>query len=151
MLTQDQEDLRVSSNRVQFLESSLDPLQAFYDAALNEKEELRSEIEQWERDYESLEDKAAIEVSWDFLNTCHDTLMEASWEGFDLDTEITKIKETIEKTQQNQGFSSPAVDIPEGDEVTPSEATVQSPSTQVVPPATDDVILHPTSSDSAPH
>ncbi|XP_070002677.1 uncharacterized protein [Nicotiana sylvestris] len=133
-LTQAQKDLRVSSNRVQFLESSLAPLQDSYDAALTKKEELRSEIEQWERDYEVLEDKAVVEVSWAFLNTRHDTLMEARREGFELAAEIAKIKETIEKTQQ----------------ITPGEATVQSPFGQVVSPTTDDAILHPTGSDSAP-
>ncbi|XP_019256296.1 PREDICTED: tropomyosin-like [Nicotiana attenuata] len=149
-LTQAQEDLRVSSNRVQFLESSLAPLQASYDVALAEKEELGNKIEHWERDYEALEDKAAVEVSWAFLNTRHGTLMEASREGFDLATEIAKIKETIEKTQQSQSFSSPVADISEGDEVTPGEAVVQSPSAQVVPPASDDTMLHPTGSNSAP-
>ncbi|XP_070003344.1 tropomyosin-2-like [Nicotiana sylvestris] len=46
-LTQTQEDLRVSSDKVKFLESSLAPLQSSYDAALNEREELKSEIDHW--------------------------------------------------------------------------------------------------------
>lgn len=115
---------------------------------MNEK--LRNEIEHWERDYEALEDKVAVEVSWDFLNTRHDALMEASREGFDLAAEIAKIKETIEKTQQSQSFSSPVTDIPEGDEVTPGEAAIQSPSAQVTLPASDDPALRPTGSVSAP-
>nr|XP_009798598.1 PREDICTED: uncharacterized protein LOC104244799 [Nicotiana sylvestris] len=77
-LTPTQEDLHVSSDKVRFLESSLAPLQSSYDAALAEREELKNEIDQWERDYEVLEDKAAVEVSWDILNTRHDTLVEAS-------------------------------------------------------------------------
>ncbi|XP_019240646.1 PREDICTED: uncharacterized protein LOC109220639 [Nicotiana attenuata] len=100
-LTQAQEDLQVSSDKVKFLESSLAPLQSSYDAALAEREELKSEIDQWERDYEALEDKAGVEVSWAILNTHHDTLVEASQEGFNLDPELAKIKETIEKTQQS--------------------------------------------------
>ncbi|XP_070003313.1 uncharacterized protein [Nicotiana sylvestris] len=48
-LTQTQEDLRVSSDKVKFLESSLAPLQSSYDAALAEKEELKIEIDHWER------------------------------------------------------------------------------------------------------
>ncbi|XP_070013884.1 uncharacterized protein [Nicotiana sylvestris] len=94
-LTQAQEDLRMSSDRVQFLENSLTPLQASYDAILTKKEKLRNEIEHWERDYEALEDKTVVEVSWAFLNARHNTLMEASQEGFDLAVEIAKIKETI--------------------------------------------------------
>ncbi|XP_070002044.1 uncharacterized protein [Nicotiana sylvestris] len=77
-LTQTQEDLRESSEK-------------------NEK--LKSKLADWERDYEILEDKIAIEVSWEFLKSRHDTLIEVSQEKFNLESELAKIKETIEKTQ----------------------------------------------------
>ncbi|XP_019266948.1 PREDICTED: uncharacterized protein LOC109244335 [Nicotiana attenuata] len=63
ILIQTQEDLRVSFDKVRFLESSLALLRSSYDAALAEKEELKNEIDQWERDYEALEDKTATELS----------------------------------------------------------------------------------------
>ncbi|XP_070042857.1 interactor of constitutive active ROPs 1-like [Nicotiana tomentosiformis] len=48
MLTQAQEDLNASTDKVQFLKSSL--IQAAYEALEAEKEELKAEIEQWEKD-----------------------------------------------------------------------------------------------------
>jgi len=117
---------------------------------LNEKDELRAEVEQRGKYYESLEDKAVVDVSWAFLNTRLETLMEVSREGFDLDAEIAKTKEMIEKTLQSQSFSSPEVGIPEGDEIAPGEAVVQSSPAQVALPSGDDATLHPTGSDSAP-
>ncbi|XP_070049512.1 interactor of constitutive active ROPs 1-like [Nicotiana tomentosiformis] len=95
MLTQAQEDLCASSNKIQFLERSLAPLQTSYDAALTEKAELEAEVEQWERDYEALEDKSTLDISWAFLNTRLETLMEANQDGFDLTAEIAKTKESI--------------------------------------------------------
>ncbi|XP_070015803.1 uncharacterized protein [Nicotiana sylvestris] len=148
-LTQTQEDLRVSSNKVKFLESSLAPLQSSYDAALAEREELKSEIEHWEKDYEALEDKAAVEASWVTLNTRHDTLMEVSQEGFNLDAELVKIKDTIEKTQQSQSFSSPMADTPENVKADPGAVDVPAPSDQIEPSTIDDAILN-SSSELAP-
>lgn len=58
---------------------------------------LKNQIDQWEKGYEILEDKTAIEVSWAILNTRHDTLMEASQEGFNLDAKLVKIKEAIDQ------------------------------------------------------
>ncbi|XP_070020411.1 uncharacterized protein [Nicotiana sylvestris] len=98
-LTQTQEDLRESSDKVRFLESSHASLQTSYDSALAENEKLKNEIVDWERDYEILEDKTAIEVSWAFLNSRHDTLVEVNQENFNLESELAKIKETIEKTR----------------------------------------------------
>nr|XP_009761665.1 PREDICTED: uncharacterized protein LOC104213816 [Nicotiana sylvestris] len=148
-LTQAQEDLRASSYNVQFLERSLAPLKASYDASLIERETLKAEIEQWERDYEPLEDKSTLDVSWAFLNMRIETLIEASQEGFDLTAEIAKAKETIEKTQQSQNFSSPEVDVSEGDELTPREVGVQASSAQVVSsPDTDDALLDSASLDA---
>ncbi|XP_070014800.1 uncharacterized protein [Nicotiana sylvestris] len=124
-LTQTQEDLRVSSDKVKFLESSLDTLQTSYDAALAEREDLKSELDHWERDYEARKDKTAVEASWAILNTRHDTLMEVSQEGFNLDAELAKIKETIEKTQQSQIFSSPMADTPKNVEANPGVVDAQ--------------------------
>jgi len=62
---------------------------------LAENEKLRNEIAYWERDYEILEDKTAIEVSWAFLNSRHDTLVEVSHENLNLESELAKIKESI--------------------------------------------------------
>ncbi|XP_009785147.1 uncharacterized protein [Nicotiana sylvestris] len=97
-LTQTQEDLRVSSDKVFSLESSHASLQRFYESALAENEKLRNKIADWERDYETLEDKTAIELSWAFLNSRHDTLVEVNQENFNLESKLAKIKETIEKT-----------------------------------------------------
>nr|XP_016437302.1 PREDICTED: uncharacterized protein LOC107763340 [Nicotiana tabacum] len=77
-LTQTQEYLWVSSDKVCSLESSHASLQSSYESALAKNEKLRNEIADWERDYEILEDKTAIEVSWAFLNSRHDTLIEVS-------------------------------------------------------------------------
>nr|XP_016467781.1 PREDICTED: myosin-1-like [Nicotiana tabacum] len=91
-LTQTQEDLRVSSDKVCSLENSHASLQASYESALAKNEKLRNEITDWERDYEILEDKTSIEVSWGFLNSLHDTLIEVSQENFNLKSELAKIK-----------------------------------------------------------
>ncbi|XP_070036501.1 uncharacterized protein [Nicotiana tomentosiformis] len=92
MLTQTQEDLRASTDKIQFLESSLAPLKTSYKASEAEKEELKTEIEQWEKDYEALEDQLTLGVSWAFLNTLFETLTEARQEGFDHNAEIAKAK-----------------------------------------------------------
>nr|XP_009796639.1 PREDICTED: uncharacterized protein LOC104243181 [Nicotiana sylvestris] len=86
-LTQAQEDLRVSSDKVCSLENSHASLQASYESALAKNEKLKNEIADWERDYEILEDKSVIEVSWAFLNSHSDTLVEDSQENFNLESE----------------------------------------------------------------
>ncbi|XP_070017616.1 uncharacterized protein [Nicotiana sylvestris] len=110
--TQNQEDLRVSSDKVCSLKSSHASLQSSYESALAENEELRNEIADWERDYEILEDKTVTEES-----------------------ELAKIKETIEKTQQNQDFSSPVAEVSENVE---DNTSIPTPSSQVEPDAADD-------------
>ncbi|XP_070049635.1 uncharacterized protein [Nicotiana tomentosiformis] len=75
-LTQAQEDLRASADKIQFLESYFAPLKTSFDASEAEKEELRAEVDQWEKDYEALEDKLSLDVSWAFLNTRFETLIE---------------------------------------------------------------------------
>ncbi|XP_070003111.1 uncharacterized protein [Nicotiana sylvestris] len=118
-LAQTQEDLRVSSDK---------------ESALAENEKLKNEISDWERDYEILEDKSVIEVSWAFLNSHRDTLVEASQENFNLESELAKIKETIEKAQQNQDFSSPVAEASENVEI---DMGIPTPSSQVEPAAVE--------------
>ncbi|XP_070020678.1 tropomyosin-2-like [Nicotiana sylvestris] len=86
-LTQAQEDLRVSTDKVRALESSHASLQASYNSILAENEELKNEIADWEKDYEILEEKSGVEVSWAFLNSRRDTLIEASQENFNLESD----------------------------------------------------------------
>ncbi|XP_070029024.1 uncharacterized protein [Nicotiana sylvestris] len=150
-LTQAQEDLRASSDKVCALESYHTSLQASYTSALAENEKLKNEIDDWERDYEILEDKSAIEVSWAFLNSCHDTLVEASQETFNLESELAKINETIEKAQQTQDFPSPVAEASENVEVdtgipTPSSPVEPAIVNQVEPTAVDAPTSVPTSS-----
>jgi len=45
-----------------------------------------------------------LDVSWTFLNTRIETLMKASQDGFDLDAEITKVKEAIDKLSNVKAF-----------------------------------------------
>ncbi|XP_019234926.1 PREDICTED: protein NETWORKED 1B-like [Nicotiana attenuata] len=126
-LTQAQEDLRVSSDKVRALESSHASLQISYNSALTENEELKNEIAYWERDYETLEEKSAIEASWAFLNSRRDTLIEVGQENFNLESELAKINETIEKAQQTQDFPSPVVEASVNVEVNMGISTLPSP------------------------
>ena len=50
-LTQAQEDLKISADKVRALESSHASLQASHSSALAENEELKNEIAAWEKDY----------------------------------------------------------------------------------------------------
>ncbi|XP_070007448.1 tropomyosin-2-like [Nicotiana sylvestris] len=144
-LTQTQEDLRESSNKVCSLESSYASFQTFYDSALAENEKLKSEVAEREKDYEILEDKTAIEVSLAFLNTRHDTLAEVSQENFNLEVELAKIRETIEKTQQSQDFPSPVAETFGSIEDDIGTVSVPIPSSQLEPTAADDPALVPSS------
>ncbi|XP_070002431.1 uncharacterized protein [Nicotiana sylvestris] len=126
-LTQAQEELRVSADKVRASESSHASLQASYNSALAEYEELKNEIAVWEKDYETLEEKSAIEISWAFLNSRRDTLIEASQENFNLESELAKINETIEKAQQTQDFPSPVVEAPVNVEADMGIPTLSSP------------------------
>ncbi|XP_070015352.1 uncharacterized protein [Nicotiana sylvestris] len=132
-LTQTQMDLRASTDKIRALESSNAVLQISFNSTLAENEELKSEIAIWERDYELLEDKMVVEVSWTFLNSRRDALTEASQENVNLELELAKVMETIEKTQQPLDFPSPiiealVVEAPETDvalvQVPEVEATV---------------------------
>ncbi|XP_070008383.1 uncharacterized protein [Nicotiana sylvestris] len=142
-LTQAQEDLRFSSNKVCSLENFHAYLQTSYESALAENEKLKNEIADWERDYEILEDKSAIEVSWAFLNSRRDTLVEASQENFNWESELAKINETIEKTQQNQDFPSPVAEVSANVE---DDMDITTPSSQVEPAVVDVPASVPSSS-----
>jgi len=69
------------------------------------------------------------------LNTCFETLTEASQEGFELNAEIANDKETIEQTEQHQSFSTPNDEGSkgDGDGLTLGEADVQPSPSQVNP------------------
>ncbi|XP_070014537.1 uncharacterized protein [Nicotiana sylvestris] len=141
-LTQAQEDLRASSDKVCALESSHASLQASYTSALVENEKLKNEIAEWERNYEILEDKSAIEVNLTFLNR-HDTLVEASQKSFNLESELAKINETINMAQQTQEFPSLVVKASVNVEV---DTGIPTPSSPVEPAAVDAPTSVPTSS-----
>ncbi|XP_070015547.1 uncharacterized protein [Nicotiana sylvestris] len=117
-------------------------LQASYESALAENEKLKNEIADWKRDYEILEDKSAIEVSWAFLNSRRDILVEASQENFNLESELAKINATIEKAQQNQDFPSPVAEASTNVEV---DTGIPTPSSQVEPAAVDAPVVVPPS------
>ncbi|XP_009783345.1 uncharacterized protein [Nicotiana sylvestris] len=119
-LTQTQKDFRVSSDKVRSLENSYAFLQTSYDSALAENEKLTNKIADWERDYEILEDKTAIEMK----------------------SELAKIKETIEKTQHSQDFPSPVAEA-SGD--VEDDMGTPIPSSQIEPAAAEDPALVPSS------
>ncbi|XP_070019314.1 uncharacterized protein [Nicotiana sylvestris] len=123
-LTQTQEDLRVSSDKVCSLENSHASLQTSYESALAENKKLRNEIADYERDYGILEDKTTIE-------------------NFNLESELAKIKETIEKTQQNQDFSSPVAEASGNVE---DDTGIPTPSSEIEPATTDDPTSVPSTS-----
>ncbi|XP_070010423.1 tropomyosin-2-like [Nicotiana sylvestris] len=96
-------------------------------------------------------DKSAIEVSWAFLNSRRDTLVEASQETFDLESELAKINETIEKAQQTQDFPSLVDEASVNVEVdmgipTPSSPVEPAAVNPVEPAAVDASSSAPTSS-----
>lgn len=146
ILTQAQGDLHTTYEKVKFLEDTLEPLKVYYEYSKAEKEDLKAEIEQLEKDNEALEDKLTLDVSWAFLNACLDTLTEACHEGFDLEGEIAKAKYAIESTQQCQSFSTPEDESSKGDLSKDGSEADQvdahpSSSTQVNPSAPSDDAL----------
>lgn len=86
-----------------------------YEAFEAKKEDLRDEVDQLEKDYEALEDKLTLGVSWASLNIRLETLTKASQEGFDLEAKITKANDAIKSIQQCQSFSTPIVESSKGD------------------------------------
>ncbi|XP_075088865.1 uncharacterized protein LOC142170674 [Nicotiana tabacum] len=71
----------------------------------------------WEREYGLLEENFNIEVSWAFLKSRRDALMEATQENFDLQSELAKVLDTIEKSQQPVDTPSPALGTPGAEEL----------------------------------
>lgn len=109
------EKLRTSYEKIEFLESSLEPLKVSYDVAKAKKKNLRTEVDQWKKMYDALENKLVMDLSWTYLCTRFETLIEASQEGFDLNAEIAKAKEAIEVSQKGPSFSTPEEEYSGGD------------------------------------
>ncbi|XP_070007518.1 uncharacterized protein [Nicotiana sylvestris] len=107
------EKLSKASEDIRELKSLLDAKESYAGELVQNltqaQEDLRVSSDK-KRDYEILEDKFVIEVSWAFLNSRRDILVEASQENFNLEYELAKINETIEKTQQNQDSPSPVAE-----------------------------------------
>ncbi|XP_019250934.1 PREDICTED: uncharacterized protein LOC109229838 [Nicotiana attenuata] len=111
-------------------------------ALLAEKEayagELVQTLTQTQEDFRESSDKVLF-----LENSRHDTLVQVSQENFNLESELAKIKEALEKTQQNQDFSSPMAEVSEQVE----DDSIPTPSSQAEPPAAVDVpVLVPSSS-----
>nr|XP_009804768.1 PREDICTED: uncharacterized protein LOC104249934 [Nicotiana sylvestris] len=58
-----------------------------------------------------------IEVSWAFLKSCRDALTEAAQEDFDLQSELAKVVDTIEKSQQSTDTPSYVLEVPGTEEL----------------------------------
>ncbi|XP_070016673.1 uncharacterized protein [Nicotiana sylvestris] len=128
-LTQAQADLQTSSDEIQALKSSHASLEASLDSHLAENQILKNDLAMWEKEYGLLEENFNIEVSWAFLNSRRDALTEAAQEGFDLQSELAKVIDTIEKSQQSTDTPSPALEVPENVAIPASEgetSTTQS-------------------------
>ncbi|XP_070017165.1 HDA1 complex subunit 2-like [Nicotiana sylvestris] len=125
-LTQAQADLKISSDKVRTLESSHASLEASFESSLAENQVLKNDLAMWEREYELLEENFNIEVSWAFLNSHRDALIEASQENFDLNSELAKVLETIEKTQQPLDFPFPLIEAPVAEEPLNEEAVAMA-------------------------
>uniref|UniRef100_A0A1S4B9R1 Myosin heavy chain, fast skeletal muscle-like n=1 Tax=Nicotiana tabacum TaxID=4097 RepID=A0A1S4B9R1_TOBAC len=125
-LTQAQADLKISSDKVRTLESSHASLEASFESSLAENQVLKNDLAMWEREYELLEENFNIEVSWALLNSRRDALMEASQENFDLNSELAKVLETIERTQQPLDFPSPSIEAPVAEEPLNEEAVAMA-------------------------
>lgn len=111
-------DIRISSDKIRALESSHASLEASLDSHLAEHQVTKNDLATSEREYEALEkeynaleENFNIEVSWAFLNSFHDALMEAAQENFDLQYELSKVIDTIEKSQQPADTLSSALGL----------------------------------------
>ncbi|XP_019265847.1 PREDICTED: uncharacterized protein LOC109243376 [Nicotiana attenuata] len=90
-----QEELRASVDKIHALENSHTTLQSSYSSVL-----AKNEVATWEKDYELLKELTNIEVSWTFLKSHRDTLVEMGQENFNLESELAKVNEAIERAQQ---------------------------------------------------
>nr|XP_009798210.1 PREDICTED: uncharacterized protein LOC104244477 [Nicotiana sylvestris] len=102
-LTQAQADLQTSSDEIHALKT--------------EYQILKNDLAMWEKEYGLLEENFNIEVSWAFLKSRRDALTEAAQEGFDLQSELAKVIDTIEKSQQSTDTPSPALEVPGTEEL----------------------------------
>uniref|UniRef100_A0A1S3Z9J2 Myosin heavy chain, fast skeletal muscle-like n=1 Tax=Nicotiana tabacum TaxID=4097 RepID=A0A1S3Z9J2_TOBAC len=116
-LTQAHADLQTSSDEIRALKSSHASLEASLDSHLAEHQILKNDLAMWEREYGLLEENFNIEVSWAFLKSRRDALMEAAQESFDLQSELVKVLDTLEKSQQLVDTPSPALDTPGTEEL----------------------------------
>nr|XP_016485710.1 PREDICTED: uncharacterized protein LOC107806114 [Nicotiana tabacum] len=116
-LTQAQADLQTSSDEIHALKSSHASLEASLDSHLAEYQILKNDLAMWEKEYGLLEENFNIEVSWAFLKSRRDALTEAAQEGFDLQSELAKVIDTIEKSQQSTDTPSPALEVPGTEEL----------------------------------
>lgn len=93
----------------------MEPLKIFYNAVEAGKQNLWAEVDQLEREYEALEDKLTMDVSWAYLCTCFETLTEASQEDFDLEAKLGKARVSIEVSQHGQSLFTPEEESSRGD------------------------------------
>ncbi|XP_075088797.1 uncharacterized protein LOC142170660 [Nicotiana tabacum] len=122
-LTQAQADLQTSSDEIHALKSSHASLEASLDSHLAEHQILKNDLAMWEKEYGLLEENFNIEVSWAFLKSRRDALTEAAQEGFDLQSELAKVVDTIEKSQQSTDTPSLALEVPGTEELLNEEVT----------------------------
>ncbi|XP_075111807.1 uncharacterized protein LOC142181977 [Nicotiana tabacum] len=122
-LTQAQADLQTSSDEIHTLKSSHASLEASLDSHLAEHQILKNDLAMWEKEYGLLEENFNIEVSWAFLKSRRDALTEAAQEGFDLQSELAKVVDTIEKSQQSTDTPSPALEVPGTEELLNEKVT----------------------------
>ncbi|XP_019236972.1 PREDICTED: uncharacterized protein LOC109217203, partial [Nicotiana attenuata] len=134
-LTHAQNDLRISSDKIRALESSHASLEASLDSHLAEHQIMKNDLAMWEKEYKALEkeynaleENFNIDVSWAFLNSRRDALMEATQENFDLQSELAKVIDTIEKGQQPADTPSPAL------------GTIDTPSPALEAPGTEEFL-----------
>nr|XP_009801127.1 PREDICTED: myosin-6-like [Nicotiana sylvestris] len=116
-LTQAQADLRISTDKIRALKSSHASLEASFDTHLAEHQILKNDLTMSEREYGLLEENFNTEVSWAFLKSRRDALMEATQENFDLQSELAKVLDTIEKSQQPIDTPSPGLGTPGAEEL----------------------------------
>ncbi|XP_070010312.1 uncharacterized protein [Nicotiana sylvestris] len=104
-LTQAQEDLRISADKVRALECSHTSLQASHSSALAENEELKNDITAWGKDYEILEEKSVVE---DFPSPVDEVPVVEALMNFEADTGIMTISNPIEPVAASQVETTPA-------------------------------------------
>uniref|UniRef100_A0A1S4AI36 Myosin-6-like n=1 Tax=Nicotiana tabacum TaxID=4097 RepID=A0A1S4AI36_TOBAC len=141
-LTQAQADLQTSSDEIRALKSSHASLEASLDSHLAEHQILKNDLAMWEREYGLLEENFNIEVSWAFLKSRRDALMEAAQESFDLQSELAKVLDTIEKSQQPVDTPSPALEAPGTEELLNEEVATAAIEVAIPAPEGETSMTH---------